>query len=249
MTLSTRLIRSSSCAVVVLAAVAVSACASEPAGVGELEIRAWGEEFIEVGVPADAMADGWSVSFARFEVSISDLEIAGVAMADPGAVDLALPSDGVGHRLGRISSVAAGEYDDARFTLTRAIVEGSASNGGVTKTFAWTFEVPTRYSGCETRTVVPADGVGEFQITVHADHLFFASLVAEDPDLRFAALAAADDDGDGDGVITQAELQAAGLGSYDPGNLDIADLWAFLVAQAGTMGHVDGEGHCDAEPV
>ncbi len=47
-------------------------------------------------------------------------------------------------------------------------------------------------------------------------------------------------------MLTRAELEAAGIGAYDPGNADVDDLWAWLVAQSATLGHVDGEGHCDA---
>jgi hypothetical protein len=112
----------------------------------------------------------------------------------------------------------------------------------VTKTFAWEFTTPIVYADCETTTRVPDAGTGTFQVTVHADHLFYDSLVAEQPALGFDAIAAADLDFDD--VITTDELAATGLAAYDPGNLPIDDLWAFLSAQAATMGHVDGEGHC-----
>ena len=48
-------------------------------------------------------------------------------------------------------------------------------------------------------------------------------------------------------ITTSAELEAADIGSYDPGS-DAAgnNLWSWLVAQGRTLGHVDGEGHCDA---
>ena len=84
-------------------------------------------------------------------------------------------------------------------------------------------------------------------MTVHADHLFYDSLVSEEPELRFDALAAADTDMNDQ--ITEAELAAAGVGSYDVGNEDVDDLWSWLVAHSRTLGHVDGEGHCDASPV
>jgi hypothetical protein len=91
---------------------------------------------------------------------------------------------------------------------------------------------------------VEKDATAIFQITVHADHLFYDSLVSEEPQLLFQPLADADADQDGD--ITTEELGATDIGAYDPGNEDLDDLWSFLMAQSRTLGHVDGEGHCQA---
>lgn len=223
---------------VLLLCACMAGCA---AGEGEVEVRAWGESFIEDGIPADELADGWAIEFARFEVELRDVSVGGASLGDPDPIDLAEASEGRGQLIGR-APVPAGEYDDAAFTLASATVEGSAQKDGVTKTFAWTFATPVDYVNCETLTDVPRDGVGELQITVHADHLFYDSLVSEEPALRFDAIAAADTDDDGE--VTMAELAAADIGAYDPGNLAIDDLWSFLAAQAQTMGHVDGEGHC-----
>jgi hypothetical protein len=227
------------------------ACVGDP-GRGVVEFRIWGEDFIEEGIPADEFADGWAVEFDRFEVQIRDISIAETPMTDTSPFDISEPSDGEGQLIGLLG-VPAGDHADATYTLAWTIVEGRAHKDGVDKTFVWEFEQPVRYTNCEAVTRVEAvtgyEGgpLAVFEITVHADHLFYDSLVAEDPDLRFAALAAADSDDDG--VITQAELAAADLGAYDPGNLAIDDLWSFLVAQAQTMGHVNGEGHCDSTPV
>ena len=208
---------------------------------GELEVRAWGQDFIEVGIPADALSDGWAIEFSRFEVSFASITIAGQSIADPEPIDLAQPSDGAGQLLGRVT-VAAGSYDDAAFEVGRMQVEGSASKDGVSKSFAWTFPLIVFYSECETSTEVPGGGTGELQITVHADHLFHDSLIAEQPALRFDALAAAD--GDGDDVITMQELAAAELGAYDPGNVEVESLAGFLEILATTTIHADGEAHC-----
>jgi hypothetical protein len=201
----------------------------------------WGEAFIEEGIPAAELTDGWEIGFDRFEVELRDVSVAGVSFEDPDSVDLTEPSEGRGQRIGR-ATAPAGEHDDAAFTLVSIVVEGSAARAGVTKTFAWTFDTAVAYSNCETQTEVPRDGIGELQITVHADHLFYDSLVAEQPALGFDAIAAADTDNDGE--VTMAELTAADIGAYDPGNLAIDDLGSFLAAQAQTMGHVDGEAHC-----
>jgi hypothetical protein len=223
---------------VTLLCACIAGCA---AGEGEVEVRTWGEAFIEEGIPADELADGWAIGFARFEVELRDVSVAGASFEDPDPIDLSEPSDGRGQLVGR-ATAPAGEHDDAAFTIVRTQVEGSATREGVTKTFAWTFDTPIAYTNCETQTEVPRDGVGELQITVHADHLFYDSLVSEQPTLRFDAIAAADSDNDGE--VTMTELAAADIGAYDPGNLAIDDLGSFLAAQAQTMGHVDGEGHC-----
>ncbi len=225
-------------ALLVLLVLVANACSP---GEGELEVRTYGEEFIEQGIPADMMSDGWAIEFSRFEVTLRDISIAGAALPDPAPIDLVEPSAGEGQLIGRVA-VRAGDHDDLEFTLVTLSLDGSASKAGVTKTFAWEFDVDLQFGACETTTTVAADGLGSVEITIHADHLFYDSLVAEAPALRFDAIAAAD--GDADGVITRDELAATDIGAYDPGNLPIDDLWAFLVAQAATTAHVDGEGHC-----
>ena len=222
------------------ATLSLAACAGE----GEIEVHVWGEEFIEEGIPADAFADGWAVRFDGFAVELRDVSVAGAALGD-GTFDLSEASMGAGQLVGS-ASVGAGDYDDLSFTIARVEIAGSAEKGGATKTFAWTFDMATSYTRCEALTEVPGGGVGEVEVTIHADHLFYDSLVSEDPSLRFEAIAAADADADGE--VTQAELEVASVGGYDPGNLEIDELWPFLVAQAQTMGHVDGEGHCVSAP-
>lgn len=221
-------------------AILLSACAGE----GTVNVSAYGESFIEDGITADDVDDGWAIDFTHFKVSVRDVTVADAAIAVKKTVDLAASSKGKGHVLGS-ARVAADDYTDGRFTLTRVEVEGAAHKGSVTKTFDWVFDDATRYHECETTTRIPADGEGTFQITVHADHLFYDSLVSETPRLLFQPLA--DADADGDEAITQDELAATDIGAYDPGSEDgVDDLWTWLVAQTRTLGHVDGEGHCHA---
>jgi len=211
-------------------------------GEGTLVVTAYGEDFIEEGIGADAVADGWSVTFDRFEVTIAEVVAAEEAVAVTGSIDVAQPSSGAGHRLGSVA-VAEGDYTDASFTIERVEVDGRASQGGQDKTFHWIFDEPTHYQGCETTTSVPDGGEGTFEITIHGDHLLYDSLVGAEPELLFQALA--DADADADGAISPAELAATDIGAYDPGSEGgIDDLWAWLTALAHTLGHVDGEGHC-----
>jgi hypothetical protein len=214
-------------------------------GTGSISVRAYGESFIEDGIPADAADDGWAISFSRFEVTVQDIVVGEVALEDPDPVDVSAASDGEGHELGTVS-VATGNHAEPSFTIAHIEVDGSAEKDDVTKTFNWAFDSPTAYTQCETTTSVEKDASATFQITVHADHLFYDSLVAEEPQLLFQPLA--DSDSDGDGEITKAELGAVDIGAYDPGNEDVDDLWSWLVAQTRTLGHVDGEGHCEASP-
>lgn len=213
-------------------------------GEGTVAVTAFGESFIEDGIPADAVDDGWAVDFGRFEVDVRDVVVAGQQLAIDEPVDLVPSSSGAGHELGRVV-VPAGEHSAAAFTIARVAVDGTATKGEAMRAFRWVFDEPTRYEACETTTVVPAGGSAVLQITVHADHLLFDSLVATTPRLLFQPLA--DADADADGTITPDELAAADIGAYDPGSADgVDDLWQWLNAQVRNLGHVDGEGHCRA---
>lgn len=228
-----------------LLALALWGCGEEEdTGQGQVEIYAYGESFIEEGIPAQEMGDGWAVTFDAFEVQIEDVVVGGVALGQSQTLDLSQASGGQGQLLGTVT-VTGGDHKDASYRISRIEARGSAVKDGVTKTFDWVLDQDTAYSGCEAVTSVSEGGTASFQITVHADHLFYDSLVSEDPQVLFQALA--DADTDGDGAITQAELGATDIGAYDPGSAgDVNDLWSWLLAQSQTVGHVDGEGHCDA---
>lgn len=216
-------------------------------GEGTVKVTAYGESFIEDGIPADAMNDGWAVTFERFDVFIADVQVAGAAVEVPVSVDVAEGSSGAGHELGS-AAVPAGTYGNASFVIHRVEVDGTAVLGAEMKTFSWELASATAYAACEARTSVSDGGVGTFQITIHADHLFYDSLVAEEPQVLFQPLA--DADGDADGVLSQPELAATDIGSYDPGSDGGVDnLWDWLIAATRTIGHADGEGHCEATPV
>ena len=221
---------------------ALLACGGE----GEILVSAYGEAFVEEGIAPEDMSDGWRIDFDQFEVGIRDVEVAGERLSEDFVVELTRPSAGEGHPLAA-AQVAPGQYRDHAFTLGPIALSGTAVRSGETKRFDWRFEGRTRYDGCEAETEVEDGAAARLEITVHADHLFFDSLVAEEPVLGFQPLADADQDGDG--VITPEELAAADIGAYDPGSAaDIDDLWSWLSAQASLVGHVDGEGHCRARP-
>lgn len=213
-------------------------------GEGTVRVTAYGESFIEDGIPASAMDDGWAVAFERFEVVTRDVRVAGADIAVVNRVDLAEPSNGAGHELGRVE-VRAGGYADASFVVERIELDGAAALGDLTKTFRWAIDAPTAYESCEARMPVVDGEVATFQITVHADHLFYDSLVAEEPRVLFQAMSNADTDQDGE--ITSEELGVASIGSYDPGSDGgVEDLWSWLVAATRSLPHANGEGHCEA---
>jgi hypothetical protein len=216
-------------------------------GEGTVRVTAYGEPFIEEGIPAEAMDDGWAVSFQRFAVALRDVRVAGVPVGIPAVIDVSEPSAGAGHEYGS-TPMREGEYGNGSFAIERIAVEGTANLGAVTKTFDWEFTAATAYDACQATTTVPDGGVGTFQVTIHADHLFYDSLVSEDPAVLFQPLA--ETDTDADGQITQTELTAAGIGAFDPGSEGgVQNLWDWLVAATRTIGHVDGEGHCDTAPL
>jgi hypothetical protein len=107
--------------------------------------------------------------------------------------------------------------------------------------------------------VVPASGVARTELTFHLDHVFFDSLGDRAPEMRFQAWAAAAGE---DRRVTLADLARQPLADlrdldgsplgvvYDPGPVPLSssDLRAFVAASTATVGHLDGEGHCDYAP-
>lgn len=138
--------------------------------------------------------------------------------------------------------------------------EGEAEKGSVKKTFRWGFARPTAYTECKGEedgketfgVVVTNGGADEIELTIHGDHLFYDDLQAENAVLRFASIAAADANDDGE--VTLEELGMVKLTSIDPAEGaygtgaagDVNDLGAFVVALSRTVGHYRGEGECFA---
>lgn len=229
---------------VVLLAASMAACSGRA---GTVRVTAYGEAFIEDGIPAEDVDDGWAVSFERFEVFVRDVRVAGANVDVRSSVDVAEASSGAGHELGS-AVVAEGSYLSSSFVIDRLEVEGSGVLGAEAKSFEWVLDAPTAYEDCDARTWVPEGGVGTFQITIHADHLFYDSLVAEQPRVLFQPFA--DADANDDDVLAPAELAATDIGSYDPGSEGgVDDLWGWLLAATRSVGHADGEGHCEATPI
>lgn len=255
-----------------LVAAALVACTP---GQGELEVRIYGEEYIESELPDEVVVDGWTITFDTFLVSVGSFGLARRDQApeaeEPAyqVFDLARPTGGEGVVV-TSATVRAGAYDGLSYHIAPSpestagnasdadlkrmhdggyslYVEGVAVRAGATKRFAWGFATETRYERCRSSAVVEDGGAATAQITVHGDHLFYDDLFSPTPNVTFDLFAAADADDDGE--VTRAELEATdirALSNYQVGNLiEITDLWHFVEQQTSTVGHIDGEGHCE----
>ncbi len=246
-----------------LGALLLSACGGD----GRLTVAVWGEGFAEEGIPASEVSDGWAISFEQATVSLGEVEVRetdAAADSEPAAsegafrqVDVTAASNGEGHELFS-AEVPAGSYGNVRWRIggpgasaqPALRVVGSAVKGGVTKRFDWSFDNDTRYVACESEAEVTGGGEARVLLTLHLDHLFFDSLVDEEPSIAFDLIASADADSDGN--VTEAELRAIDLRTqarYGVGGTGITDLWSYLRYQATNVGHIDGEGHCEVERI
>ena len=139
-------------------------------------------------------------------------------------------------------------------------ISGQASKGNKTLRFAWGLPAPTAYSECKAEEgdfglVVPEGGAGLLQASLHGDHFWFNSFPggSEGEVQRYADwLELADRDGNGE--VTVAELQASPAAELFPSDRyslsapsDLGVLrtaYDFVVIQASTLGHLQGEGEC-----
>jgi len=148
-------------------------------------------------------------------------------------------------------------------------IEGTASDGSETYPFDLRFtDLSVLSEACQNGVdetdglVVPNNAVVNAQVTIHLDHLFFDTYATDEALLRFEPWAAVAGD---DGIITMDDLETQPLADlrdrdgaplldgednpvvYDPGPLVLPsnNLREYVHAAATTMGHFNGEGHCD----
>ncbi len=155
----------------------LAACGSEDeAGEGSVSLNAYGEEYIEDGIPASAFEDGWSATFERFLLVLGPIQVADEAAGTAGRIEEAVLLDLTRqgpHELGELHAIEARAWDDVGFLTQPATssterhasataddlelmrehgysvyVEGRAAREGVTKTFRWGFTHTTRYEHC-----------------------------------------------------------------------------------------------------
>lgn len=223
-------------------------------GSGEWRVEIWGEEYIEEGIPAADFADGCSATFDRFSVNVAEAALLDgngevVGQTGVGRFDLTSPGP---QEVGTVA-VPAGTYTTARFVIApeggSAIeASGTLTCGGESVTFDGSFATETTYACGLDALTIPADGTATTQLTIHGDHLFYDGL--DNPDAEVRGQALVDADTDGDGAVTMAELEAVDVAplGYSVGQYsDVTDLGAFTTFLMGTLGHVDGEGHCQVD--
>lgn len=188
-------------------------------------------------------------------------------------IDLAQPSAGAGYRLTTLIA-PPGRYDHYGYQILPAPnalplnlqppdilamtaagysiwIRGSATKDAETKTFDWGFPLELTYAHCDLQGSVDGNDL-RAEATIHADHLFYDDAVSEEPDVAFQLIA--DADADDDGAVTLDELAALDLrgeARYQVGSLEtpagepIINLRQYLEHQVVTLGHINGEGHCE----
>ena len=247
----------------------LGACAAGGAE-GEWVVETWGESYIEEEVPSEVFADGCSVVYDTFLVSMGPVALVdggGSAVADLGPAqvfDLAspgptpmgsvpVPPDHYSAVRVRVAPDAAATdgsaTDDPVAELLAAgasvLVAGDLSCDASTVRFRWSFDASTTYLCEPTDLTIPAGGSDATQLTIHGDHLFYDGLENDDAVVRGQAVI--DADGDGDGEVTLVELDAVSIPAlgYDVGEYgDVLTLRAFVSHLTRTLVHVDGEGEC-----
>lgn len=239
------------------------------AGEGTWEVETWGEAYIEEEIPTDAFADGCSVTFDRFQVVFQQVALVDGDGADVGALpggqlwdvaaagphpmgELTVPADhytAVRAVIGPDASATAKNLDDPDAGAGASVVAaGTLTCPSGVVSFDWSFTTTTAYA-CEPEDLtIAAGGSDASQLTVHGDHLFYDGLANDDAEVRGEAIRAADADANGE--VTLAELAAvdvAGLGYQVGPYADVTDLAAFVTFLTRTLGHIDGEGHCQVD--
>ncbi len=245
-------------------------CDSPSTGEGTLRIAAYGESFIEDEIPAEAVVDGWRIEFSSFLVSIRDVAADGYALDGDFVVELRATSESGGHPLAempmpsglvehvdyRVAPARSGSGGNAAAKDVEAMqaagyslwIRGEAVRGSERIAFDWGFATDTSYVACETNQTLEDGGVARSQLTLHSDHLFYDDLDSAEPNVAFDLIASAD--ANADGVVSAEELRATDIRDqlrYQVGGRDIEELWSFIEAQTRTLGHIDGEGHCEVE--
>ena len=251
---------------------------SDNNGSGTLKVTLWGEEFIETGIPAEEFADGYAINYHKFLVNIKDIKVAQSGDHPDNDEMFELPASKIwdvtkkGPTLLGKKELSAGEYNHTSYKVTQAskdsiagnaskkdvdfmkkngysmYVEADATDGKISKHFAWGFKYNALYDPCKSTGSVKDGKEATVQVTIHGDHLFYNSAVSHEPDLMFTEIAKAD--GDDDGEVTQAELEGYAIKTLPdyvvpPDRGDIDNMWEYISFMATTTGHIDGEGGCE----
>lgn len=263
------MVKKGACALISLGSSLLAGC-----GDGVWAVTTWGEEYIEQEIPAEIFEDGCSATYDTFLVNIAGAALldgdgkSSGALGSAQVFDMTQPGP---HPVGEVAAPAT-HYDTAEFRVAPAsgaevagnatgdqtaemisagasvLVAGTLTCSAGAVTFRWVFQTDTTYRCEPDDLTLPAGGEDTTQLTIHGDHLFYDGLENPDAVVRGEAIVAADSDGDG--AVTMEELSAvsvSGLG-YQVGQYsDVSDLGAFVTFLTQTLGHVDGEGHCQVD--
>lgn len=248
---------------VLIAPLLLAACGS-----GEWSATTWGEEYIEEGIPSGEFADSCSATFDQFYVVLDDVALLdgndeAVSDEQPAMVfDLTqtgphdlfsseVPAtyfDTVRYAVRPASDAVAGNVSDEVVSAMAGHsvhATGSLTCGEDTITFDWIFDTDTTYLCEPDDLTIPNGGTATTELTIHGDHFFYDGL--ENPDAEVRGQLIVDADADEDGSVTHAELAAVSIAptGYSVGQYsDVTDLDQFITFLTRTLGHVDGEGHC-----
>jgi hypothetical protein len=168
--------------------------------------------------------------------------------------------DHYGYRIAPDASATSVNVGDADAAAMKAAgyamwIKGRATKGAVTKAIDWGFTFKLSHGHCEAKEKIDGDDI-TMQSTIHADHLFYDDAISDEPDVSFQLVADADGQGGAtaDGTISLAELAAVDIRSQaryqvgsnrDPAGKEITNLRQYVELQATTVGHINGEGHCE----
>jgi hypothetical protein len=232
------------------ALLAIAGCADE----GTLDVRIYGESFIEDGIPAGVFVDGWTMQFSRYVVAIDHVSAEGSEDDGHYVFDLHTPTMGEGREVASLDVPSGAQRLGFRIGPGETaidgmdvglFVEGVATKDATNVAFAFAFDSDTAYHDCEVVERVPAGGSATTTITIHADHIFYDDLESTMPNTSFDLIAASD--ADMDGKVTKEELLARDITTearYQVGSNEIYNLWDYMTALSKTVGHIDGEGEC-----
>jgi len=234
--------RASSCCLLIVA------CGGE----GAWTVETWGEEYIEQAIPADVFADGCSVVYDAFVVSMAEVALFdgdGTRVGDlggPAFYDMVVPGP---TPMGEVG-VPADHYSSVELLVASdpgpsVEVAGTLTCGAGSAHFQWAFDESTMYGCVPADLTIPPNASDSTQITIHGDHLFYDGLENQDATVRGAEILAADADADGE--ITLDELDAVSIPAlgYEVGQFsDVLTLRQFVSHLTRTIGHIDGEGEC-----
>ncbi|MEM9808339.1 MAG: DUF4382 domain-containing protein [Cyanobacteria bacterium P01_D01_bin.56] len=245
----------------------LGACTQSPsAGVGTLELRANGEDFVRQGFTSK---DGWQIEFANVYAHVqdvvayqtappfnpdTDVEITAktnALLAESAKIDLAEGDTTAAPILVEQVETSAGRYNALAWTLASEtepslMLIGTATREGESISFEIAMDPSLQFLcgdfvGDERKGILETDGKADVEATFHFDHLFGDIDVAADEVLNRGAL----------GFDPFAALAENGTVKLTPDDIEakltkveklqLADIYKGL-------GHV-GEGHCRAEEI